>query len=92
MTTSIILTANYASPNFKWGTTVAVGDYLLGEPADQMYTYIEQEYRDRPGHRLHYVTTRELYNIVKAAESGLTGDPGQYRDYVIRPYQTHPLW
>jgi hypothetical protein len=24
-----------------------------------------------------------MYNIVKAAEQGLSGDPGQYRDLVI---------
>lgn len=35
--------------------------------------------------RLHYVTARELYNIVKAAESGRDGDPGAYRDFEIKP-------
>jgi hypothetical protein len=34
---------------------------------------------------LHYVTARELYNIVKAAESGAGGNPGAYRDFVIKP-------
>lgn len=34
---------------------------------------------------LHYVTARELYNIVKAAESGADGNPGAYRDFVIKP-------
>jgi hypothetical protein len=29
---------------------------------------------------LHYVSARELYNIARAAEVGLTGDPGQYRN------------
>jgi len=33
--------------------------------------------------KLHYVSARELYNIVRAAESGLTGDPGQYRNREI---------
>jgi len=33
---------------------------------------------------LHYVAARELFNIVKAAESGLGGNPGQYRDYEIK--------
>jgi hypothetical protein len=36
--------------------------------------------------RLHYVTAREAYNIVKAAEAGKSGDPEAYRDYVIAPY------
>src|SRR5207249_9682648 len=62
-------------------------DSLLGVTADEMYTDLEKECRDRSGYRLHYVTARELYNIIKAAEAGLTGDPGQYRNYVIPPYQ-----
>lgn len=33
--------------------------------------------------RLHYCTAREVYNIVKAGEAGLTGDPNDYRDYEI---------
>jgi len=43
--------------------------------------------RGETGWRLHYVTAREAYNIVKAAEAGRTGDPNDYRDYVIAPYQ-----
>jgi hypothetical protein len=63
---------------------------LLGEPADQMYSYLEKEYRDGPGYRLHYVTARQLYNIIKAAEAGLAGNPNEYRDYMIPHYKTHP--
>ena len=63
---------------------------LLGNVADQMYSDLEREYRDNPGHALHYLTSRELYNIVKAAEAGLTGNPDQYRNYLIPPYRTHP--
>ena len=63
-------------------------DAILGEAADSMYAALET-YRDRPDYALHYVTARELYNIIKAAEAGLTGDPGQYRNYAIGPYQTH---
>jgi hypothetical protein len=59
---------------------------LLGGAADAMYSTLETEFRDRAGFRLHYVTARELYNIVKAAEAGKDGDPGAFRDYVIPPY------
>jgi hypothetical protein len=34
---------------------------------------------------LHYVTAREVYNIIKAAEAGLTGSPHDYRDYELPP-------
>lgn len=64
-------------------------DCLLGDIADQMYTDLETHYRDNSGYRLHYVTARELYNIVKAAEAGLTGDPSHYRDYLIPRCQVH---
>jgi hypothetical protein len=64
-------------------------EVLLGTAAERMYSFLEKQYRDRPGYRLHYVTARELYNIIKAAEAGLTGDPTDYRDYVIPRYRTH---
>jgi len=32
---------------------------------------------------LHYMTAREIYNVVKAAEAGHSGDPGCYRDFEI---------
>ncbi len=34
---------------------------------------------------LHYVTAREAYNIVKAAEDGMEGNPELYRNYRIPP-------
>ena len=64
-------------------------DLVLGHAADRMFSYLEQEYRDRPGYALHYVTARELYNIIKAAEAGEVGNPAKYHDYLIPPYQTH---
>ena len=62
---------------------------VLGASADQMYSVLEKEYRDRSGYCLHYVTARETYNIIKAAEAGLSGNPSLYRDYVIPRYRTH---
>ncbi len=35
--------------------------------------------------KLQYVTAREVYNLVKAAEAGRTGEPGQYRDFILPP-------
>jgi hypothetical protein len=35
--------------------------------------------------KLHYVTARETYNLIKAAEAGQTGEPRQYRDFVLPP-------
>ena len=63
---------------------------LLGAPAAAMYSTLERLFRDRPGYRLHYVTARETYNIIKAAEAGCAGDPDGYRDFVIPPYRNRP--
>ena len=60
-------------------------DTLLGERVDAMHSHLERRYNDGQNHVLHYVTAREVYNIVKAAEAGLQGDPGQYRDHVLPP-------
>jgi len=37
----------------------------------------------RRGLKLHYMTAREAYNVVKAAEDGQTGNPEDYRDWRI---------
>ena len=34
--------------------------------------------------KLHYVSAREAYNIVRAAQAGMTGDPEAYRDYIYK--------
>lgn len=64
---------------------------FFGPPMDSFYTAIEQKYNDGTNYKLHYVSAREAYNIVKAAEAGMTGDPGQYRDFAIKPYANMKL-
>jgi hypothetical protein len=50
----------------------------------EMFSYLESTCRDGRGYSLHYVTARELYNIIKAAEAGEAGsDPSVYKDYEI---------
>ena len=61
-------------------------DALLGGGAARMHAHLETRVRDRAGFRLHSVTARQLYNIVKAAEAGCSGDPDEYRDFIIPPY------
>lgn len=60
-------------------------DTLLGNAADAMFTHLEKAYNDGKRYILHYVTSREVYNIVKAAEAGRTGDPNDYRDFLLPP-------
>ena len=60
-------------------------DALLGAPVAAMFEHLEERYNDGLRYRLHYVSAREMYNIIRAAEAGLQGDPGCYRNFVIPP-------
>jgi hypothetical protein len=61
-------------------------EVVLGKWAEDMYSYLEKNYNDGRKYVLHYVTSRETYNIAKAAEAGKSGNPKDYRDYEIAPY------
>jgi hypothetical protein len=50
---------------------------------DWMFTHLEKECNDGKSCQLHYMTAREMYNVIKAFESGAKGSPAQYRDHVI---------
>lgn len=60
-------------------------DTLLGPSAHAMHEHLETRYNDGRQYVLHYVTAREVYNIIKAAEAGCTGNPDNYRDHVLPP-------
>lgn len=70
------------------GTQEGDMDTLLGPQMDAMHDYLEKTYNDGVNHVLHYVTAREVYNIVKAAEAGKDGDPAQWRDFIL-PRPSH---
>jgi hypothetical protein len=58
---------------------------VLGDEIDNIFYYLETQYNDGHNYILHYVTARELYNIVKAVEAGETGtDPEEYRNYLVK--------
>ena len=54
---------------------------LLGEPGRAFHTALSERFDDGERFRLHYVTARELVNILHAAEDGNAGDPGEFRDH-----------
>lgn len=60
-------------------------DGLFGERARALHRLLNEQYNDGTKYRLHYVTARQAYNIAKAAEAGLNGDPSAYFDYVVAP-------
>lgn len=68
-------------------------DAVLGNEMDEICNYLETKYNDGKNFVLHYVTARELYNIIKAIEAGEPGtNPEQYKDYKIKPpiYDSSP--
>lgn len=65
------------------GTQEGDMDVLLGAPMRHAFEHLQHRYNDGEKWCLHYVSAREVYNIVKAAEAGETGNPGLYRDYIV---------
>ena len=61
-------------------------DANFGEPAEQAFAYLEETYNDGRDYVLHYVTAREMYNIIRAAEAGKEGDPNKYMDFDVARY------
>jgi hypothetical protein len=54
---------------------------MLGPESAAFHRAVLARWNDGRRYRLHYVTAREMVNIIHAAEDGRTGNPGQYRDY-----------
>jgi hypothetical protein len=50
---------------------------------------LQRRYNDGVKWRLHYVTARETANLVRAAMAGKGGDPGEWRDFEVRPPPFH---
>jgi hypothetical protein len=72
---------------YAHGASPGTWNMLFNEGGfDDLFSLVDERYNDGEQYRLHYVTAREAFNIVKAAEAGMTGDPNRYRDYLIKPY------
>jgi hypothetical protein len=56
---------------------------ILGEAMRQAHETLDREFNDGRDWKLHYVTAREMYNLVKAAEAGATGEPDPWRDFKV---------
>ncbi len=42
-------------------------------------------------YQLHYVTARELYNLIKASEAGQSGKPNSFRNFILPPPPTQSV-
>ncbi len=76
---------------FTHGAVPRDDEAVLGAWADHLHGYLEEHYNDGTRYVLHYVTTREAYNIAKAAEAGKSGNPNDYRNFSIPPYANRLL-
>jgi hypothetical protein len=54
---------------------------FLGEPMQRFHRDLSRFASENKGLHFHYVTAREMVNILHAAEDGHSGDPGEFRNY-----------
>jgi hypothetical protein len=70
----------YCHGFFPFDQPMSIGEPILRSLGEIL------EYSNRTGeYKVHFTTAREAFNIVMAAVDGRTGDPGLYRDYLLRP-------
>lgn len=67
------------------GAPEAQASSLLGQGGRLLHAELCTRYNDGIRWVLHYVTAREMYNIAMAAMAGKTGNPHDYRDFVLAP-------
>ncbi|MGV3661597.1 MAG: hypothetical protein ACO1TE_15525 [Prosthecobacter sp.] len=60
---------------------------LLGDPARQFHTALAAEAKRTPTLRYHYVTAREMVNLIHAAEGGaaMDADPVKFLEQTLSP-------
>jgi hypothetical protein len=58
---------------------------LLGPPMVRFHEALAERARTDPRFHYHYVTAREMYNLVKAAEAGWTGSVAEALDHELLP-------
>jgi hypothetical protein len=58
-------------------------DALLGEPMVRFHEQLADHGRQQQRFHYHYVTAREMYNLIKAAEAGWGGPVAEARDYEL---------
>ena len=56
---------------------------VLGQPMVAFHELLARRSREDPHFHYHYVTAREMYNLVKAAEAGWPGSVADARDYEL---------
>jgi hypothetical protein len=65
------------------GANEASHEVLLGEPMVRFHEELARRARANPRFHFHYVTAREMYNLVKAAEAGWPGNVAGALDFEL---------
>ncbi|HSI65543.1 MAG TPA: hypothetical protein VLE43_20620 [Candidatus Saccharimonadia bacterium] len=63
-------------------------DVFLGEPMRRFHRYLCEEWAGRGGNHLHYVTAREMVNVLRAVEGGAREFHPALLDSVFPPPET----
>lgn len=56
---------------------------LLNGELDSLFSYLEENHNDWEKSFLHYVTAREMVNVIKALEEGKGDNPGENRNFLL---------
>ncbi len=62
---------------------------MLGEPMQQFLRELVGQPHRQEEYLIHFVTAREMVNLVLAACDGCSGNPGQYRDYRFHLFRSY---
>ena len=68
---------------YTHGANEANMPILLGEPMVRFHEELARRAAEEPQFHYHYVTAREMYNLVRAAEAGWTGSVAEALDYQL---------
>ena len=63
---------------------------MLGATAQRFLQQLTDAMRESNGPQLHFVTAREMVNIILAACEDANGDPGSFRDYRLKLISSLP--
>ena len=66
-------------------------NYLLNGGLDKLFSLFLEHYNDGNNYLTHFVTAREMVNVVKAVEDGLVGSITQMKDYRFKLVKEHGI-
>ena len=66
------------------GTIDVNRESMLGVDLEALFADAEARYNDDVHYRLHYVTAREMFNVIKATEAGAIGSIAELKEWCVR--------